>query len=48
MQMPDLNFKPKMRKEDEFLQKIKSNVDPPSPTKPSEKAISIHIPKRKG
>jgi hypothetical protein len=46
--MPDLAFKPKMRKEDAFLKKLRSNIDPPSPAKPSEKAISIQIPKRRG
>ena len=41
MQMPSTAFHPKVRKEDAFIENLRKNIDPPSPAKPSEKAISI-------
>jgi hypothetical protein len=46
--MPNLAFNPKMRKEEAFIQNLRNNIDPPSPAKPSEKAISIQLPRRRG
>jgi hypothetical protein len=47
MKMPSTAFHQKVRKEDAFIENLRNNIDPPSPAKPSEKAISIQLPTRK-
>ena len=47
MSMPSTDLVPKKRKDQVLLEKIMKNIDPPSPLKPAEKAVTFTLPKRK-
>ena len=47
MQMPSTDLVPKKRKDQILLEKIMKNIEPPSPLKPGEKAVTMVMPKRK-
>ena len=45
--MPSTDLVPKKRKDQLLLEKIIKNIDPPSPMKPGEKAVTMVMPKRR-
>jgi hypothetical protein len=47
MQMPSTDLVPKKRKDQILLEKIMQNIEPPSPLKPGEKAVTFIMPKQK-
>ena len=47
MSMPSTDLVPKKRKDQLMLEKIIKNIDPPSPMKPGEKAVTMVMPKRR-
>jgi hypothetical protein len=46
MKVPSTQLMPKRKKDKILLEKIMKNIEPPSPPRPSEKAITMIMPKR--
>ena len=47
MTVPDTQLVPKKRKDQILLEKMMLNLEPASPMKPNEKAVTMIMPKRK-
>jgi hypothetical protein len=47
MKVPSTDLIPKKRRDKILIEKIMKNIEPSSPLKPSEKAVTMNMPKRK-